>query len=147
MGSVETPEFKAFQASFGAWLMGSRTYEPFHEPAVDSFSGMGTSCRVFSKRQLRASGSSVTITSKSPAELVEELASLGIQRAWLMRGGRLASSFRSANLITESALGVIPVILGSGVPLFESTGQSTRLKLLESRAEPNEVVQWRYRAE
>ncbi len=146
-GSIDASEYEAFQASFGALLMGSRTYEPSLELGFDPFAGAGIPCWVFSKRQLPASSLLITVTSASPEEVVEELAARQITRAWLMGGGRLASSFRAANLIAEYSLGVIPVVLGAGIPLFESPGPPARLSLIESKAHPNGVVSLRYRVE
>jgi dihydrofolate reductase len=146
-GPVETSEFEAFEKSVDAVLVGSRTYEPVLAMVGDPFGRMGKPCWVFSKRDLPASGPSITITSASPEEVVGELSNRGIVRAWLMGGTRLASSFRAANLISEYSLGVIPVVLGAGVPLFESPGPPARLKLIESKPLPSGVVKLRYRVQ
>jgi dihydrofolate reductase len=140
-------DYEAFLESLGAVLIGSRSYEPALGSGGDPFGSMGKPCWVFSKRDLPASGPSVTVTSATPEEVVGELSARGIARAWLMGGTRLASSFRAANLISEYSLGVIPVVLGAGIPLFESPGLPARLKLIESKANPSGVVSLRYRVE
>jgi dihydrofolate reductase len=145
--SIDPSEYTAFLDSIDAIPVGSRTYEPALGISGDSFGSTGKPCWVFSKRDLPASGPSVTITSASPEEVVGELSNRGIARAWLMGGTRLASSFRAANLISEYSLGVIPVILGAGIPLFESPGPPARLKLIESKAYPIGKVSLRYRVE
>jgi dihydrofolate reductase len=99
--SIDPSEYKAFLESIDAVFMGSRTYEPTLGSGVDPFASMGKPCWVFSKRDLPASGPSVTVTSASPEEVVGELSTRGIARAWLMGGTRLATSFREANLISE----------------------------------------------
>ena len=114
-----------FMASIDALLMGSRTYEQ----TLRMGAGYGKSMPawVFSHRPL--SGKGVTITSTSPAEVVATLPQQGIRRAWLFGGGKLASSFLAAGLIDEISLGVMPVVLGSGVPLFDGGIRPTHLTL------------------
>ncbi len=39
---------------------------------------------------------------------------------WWMGGGELAREFFKADLVDELYLGVVPVLLGEGIPLFPS---------------------------
>jgi dihydrofolate reductase len=50
-----------------------------------------------------------------------------------MGGGKLASSFLAAGLIDELTLGLMPVVLGAGLPLFDGGLVPTRLALIESK--------------
>ena len=83
-------------------------------------------------------------TAREPADVVAEIAALGLRRAWLVGGGVLAAAFRSQGLITEYIVSVVPVILGAGIPLFASAGSAESLKLAESRSYPSGLVQLRY---
>jgi dihydrofolate reductase len=134
----------SFQDSIEAVILGSRSYEPALAFGGDPFGAMGRPCWVLSSRSLPSTGPLVTITPATPEDVVDEIASRGISRIWLMGGPRLATSFRRANLITEYELGVIPVVLGSGLPLLESPGPMSRLQLIESKAYSNGVVHLRY---
>ena len=145
--SGEDYGLSAFQDSVDALLMGSRTYEQVLGFGGDPMSSLGKPTWVFSGRDLPVAGPSVFLTSAGPIEVVDELAARGIGRAWLMGGLRLASSFRAASLISEYAIAVMPVLLGDGIPLFESPGPPARLKLVDSRTHPSGVVQLRYRVE
>jgi dihydrofolate reductase len=107
---------------------------------------LGKPCYVFSSRPLTSPNPHVKITADSPRPVVAELERRGIERAWHFGGARLFSSFRDAGLITEYSLGIVPVILGGGVPLFESPGPPAHLRLVESRAHPTGVLMVRYRA-
>src|SRR5262245_2002524 len=115
-----------FMASIDAVLMGSATYEK--SLALGGGYGSSTPCWVFSKRPL-AARKGITLTADEPTPVVASLPALGIRRAWLMGGGKLASSFLSAGLIDEISLGVMPVVLGSGIPLFASGIRPTHLEL------------------
>lgn len=116
-----------FMSSIDAVLMGSRTYEKALGMG-GGFGGKKTPCWVFSSRALPGKG--VTVTSASPAAVVSSLSERGIRRAWLMGGGKLASSFLAAGLIDEISLGLMPVLLGSGIPLFDGGIPATHLRLV-----------------
>ena len=120
----------AFMRSIDAVLMGSRTYEQALGMG-GRFGGKKTPCWVFSSRRLPGKG--ITVTADSPATVAAELTARGIRRAWLMGGGKLASSFLAAGLIDEISLGVMPVVLGSGIPLFDGGIAPTHLTLVERK--------------
>jgi dihydrofolate reductase len=118
-----------FMRSIDAVLMGSRTYEK----AMGMGGGFGgkTPTWVFSSRPLRGKG--ITVTAESPAAVVAQLNARGIRRAWLMGGGKLASSFLAAGLIDEISLGLMPVVLGGGIPVFDGGIPPTHLTLISTR--------------
>jgi len=120
-----------FMASIDAVLMGSLTYEKSLELGGGGL-GSKTPAWVFSKRPFKSTGSMI-VTSQDPGEVVASLRQRGIRRAWLMGGGKLASSFLAAGLIDELSLGVMPVVLGRGIPLFDGGIAATQLHLLESK--------------
>ena len=119
-----------FQKSIDAVVMGSLTYEKSLELGA-GFSGK-TPTWVFSRRPLKAKGKALTVTSDSPAAVAVEMSRRGIKRAWLMGGGKLAASFLVAGLIDEISLGLMPVVLGGGIPLFHGGIRPTHLTLIES---------------
>lgn len=99
---------------------------------------------VFSTRPLPAERADVTVTSKSPSEVAMELKALGLRRAWLVGGAKLAASFRAAGLVTELIVSVIPVVLGAGIPLFDGPGPAENLKLVDTKTFANGIAQLRY---
>jgi dihydrofolate reductase len=48
---------------------------------------------------------------------------------WIAGGGGLATSFADAGLLDELVVGVVPVMLASGKPLFTGRLTSSRLSL------------------
>ena len=120
----------AFMRSIDAVLMGSRTYEQALRMG-GRFGSKKTPCWVFSSRQLP--GKSITVTADPPSLVAAALTARGIRRAWLMGGGKLASSFLAAGLIDQITLGVMPVVLGSGIPLFDGGIAPTHLTLVERK--------------
>ncbi|MGI9518836.1 MAG: dihydrofolate reductase family protein [Pirellulaceae bacterium] len=91
--------FVEFEASIDGLIMGSSTYEKSIELAP--WSGGDKPCWVFSLRNLQPVASSVIITSNTPEQVSDEMYERGIRRAWFMGGGKLASSFRRFDLLTE----------------------------------------------
>lgn len=123
---------REFMASIDAVLMGRATYEKSLELG-DPGTGSATPSWVFASSGRHASRGKMTVTPASPAEIVAALPGMGIGRAWLMGGGKLASSFLAAGLIDEVVLGVMPVVLGAGIPLFAGGIGATPLRLVESK--------------
>lgn len=130
-----------FMKSIDGVLMGSRTYEKALE--MGGFMGPSKPCWVFSKRQLPGKGA-VHITPESPREVVASLSKHGVRRAWLMGGGTLASSFLEEGLIDEVSIALMPVVLGSGVPLFGPLRRFASFRLIESRTYKGDALGLRY---
>ena len=118
-----------FFRSIDAVLMGSATYEK--SLAMGGGFGSKMPTWIFSSRPLKAK--SATVTSESPATVVATLNARGIKRAWLMGGGQLASSFLKAGLIDEISFGLMPVVLGTGIPVFAGGIEPTHLTLAERK--------------
>ena len=70
----------------------------------------------------------------------------GLKRVWLMGGGKLAASFRMDGLITSYMIAVIPIVLGSGIPLFASSSRQDELRLTHTNAYKSGIVQLCYEA-
>jgi dihydrofolate reductase len=131
------------QSSVDALLMGRYTYE--FALQLGHWPSPNTPSWVFTHRHLRLLHPSITLTSQTPAEVIELLAARGVRRAWLMGGGQLATSFRRAGLISRFVISIFPVILGSGIPLFAPTASpQDPLRLIEAKPFPSGIVQLSY---
>lgn len=130
-------------SSSEALLLGSHTYE--FALKLGQWPSPDKPSWVFTRRDLRLLHPSITLTSQSPAEVIEMLRRRGLRRAWLMGGGELATSFRSAGLISRFIISIFPVILGSGIPLFAPTrSREDCLRLLEAKPFASGIVQLTY---
>ena len=74
---------------------------------------------------------SVKIISETAGEFVRNLKKEAGKDICLMGGGLLARSLFAENLVNETGLGVHPVLLGSGIPLFSEIGKQINLELIE----------------
>ena len=77
-------------------------------------------------------------------QLIENLKSQPGKNIWLYGGSGLITTFLNLNLVDEFSLGVYPVILGAGNPLFKEIKQRVKLNLLEAKSSISGVVELRY---
>jgi dihydrofolate reductase len=137
--------YRDFYASVDAVLMGSATYEHILRHAAWPYAGKP--CWVFSRqrRYAKSSNTDITFTGASPEHITEEIKGLGVKRAWIVGGGKLAASFRERGLITAYGIGIVPAILGGGIPLVAAKGTLEKLALTGCQTYPDGVVMLWYR--
>jgi dihydrofolate reductase len=115
--------------SFDAWPYGGKPVIVLgsHPPAIPS-----------------AVAATVSASRETPRALVERLSARGMRRLYI-DGGLTIQSFLREGLIEELTITVIPLLLGSGRPLFGRLPREIRLELLSSRSYDCGFVQSRYR--
>jgi len=140
--SGEDYDYAAFYESVDAMIMGRITYE--------QMLGFGTwpyankRSWVLSSNALATSHPDIAPTSETPAALARRLAAQGHRRVWLVGGAITAAGFERERLITDYIVTVIPLLLGQGRPLIDSTLEPRRLTLAETRRFSNNVLQLHY---
>jgi dihydrofolate reductase len=138
--------FATFFAGVGAFAMGATTYEWVlqHESLLDNPGKWAEYYQdvpswVFTHRELPPiPGVRMEFVSGDVRPVHEAMtAAAGGKNLWVVGGGELAASFADAGLLDELILGVAPVTLGAGAPVFPRRLPSTRLSLsaLERRGE------------
>ena len=142
--SAEDEDAGKLHASIDALLLGSHTYE--FALKLGQWPSPDKPSWVFTKRDLPVLHPSITLTSHSPSEVLDDLTKRGFRKAWLMGGGELAASFHASGLISEYIISIFPVLLGSGIPLLapHSCTQDT-LSLVTSKPFKSGIVQLTYR--
>lgn len=88
-------------------------------------------------------GAAVEALSLAPAELAEHLGAAGVEHVYV-DGGVTIQRFLAADLIDELTITKIPILLGSGLPLFGPLPRDVRLTHLATRAWDNGFVQSKY---
>lgn len=76
-------------------------------------------------------------------ELAERLYSEGVKHIWV-DGGSTISQFLDLQLVDEMTLSVIPIVLGSGLPLFHTIGKEIPCRLVSSQSYRSGLVQQHY---
>ncbi len=77
------------------------------------------------------------------ADLLTKLHKDGIQHVWI-DGGSTISQFLSSQMVDMMTLSIIPVILGSGIPLFNVIDKEIPCRAISSQTYPSGLVQLRY---
>lgn len=115
---------KTFEATAGQWDGGAM-------PGMQSF--------VFSRTLPPATRKGVTITADDPAQVVAGLKQQDGKDIWLYGGGELFRSLLDASVVDTVEIAVIPVLLGSGVPLVPA-GSHARLTLADHKVLPDSGI-------
>ena len=83
------------------------------------------------------------IASAEPHELVAKLAAEGAEHVYV-DGGVTIQQFLRAGLIDELILSRMPVLIGSGIPLFAELNPDVQLDHVETKEFPSGLVQSKY---
>ncbi len=86
----------------------------------------------------------VRFSNYSPMGAMKALAGENMRRIYI-DGGQVVQSFLRDGLITDMVITTVPVLIGSGRPLFGALTQDIDLKLVSSRSFPSGLVQSTYR--
>ncbi|MEV4783104.1 dihydrofolate reductase family protein [Burkholderia sp. LMU1-1-1.1] len=86
----------------------------------------------------------VRFSSLSPVETMRALTEQNLRRIYV-DGGQVVQSFLRGGLIEDMVVTTVPVLIGSGRPLFGALPQDVDLTLVSSRAFPSGLVQTTYR--
>ncbi len=82
----------------------------------------------------------------SPAELIQRLAMRGATHLYV-DGGKTIQGFLEAGLLDQIIITWVPILIGSGIPLFGRLPEDVRLIHLETHHYPSGFVQSRYEVE
>lgn len=137
-------DFGAFFSAFDTVLLGRGTFEKsraMHGGGGGSMPGM--TAIVFSKTLRPADFPDTTIASDAVAT-VKELKNKPGKDIWLMGGGGLFRSLLEAGLVDAVEVSVVPVLLGSGIPLLPGNYKSFGLSLVSNSALPSGIVMLTY---
>ena len=99
---------------------------------------------VFSRRWKPGERKGFTVVNEPLAGFVRKLRKKAGKHIFLMGGGQLGRSFLQADLVDELFLGVVPVLLGAGIPAFPAGFPQRDFKLTECKQYSNGSVALRY---
>ncbi len=135
--------YSAFYRTLGAVIIGRRTYEQALGFGEWPYEGVTT---VVISRQSPdvPEGKAIEVYNGDVTALVQRLKGQSDKDIWLVGGSEVAAAFWRADLIDTLILTIIPVILGSGVPLSRGSEPSRALVLDRVTPYPNGLVQLRY---
>lgn len=132
-------DWAAFMNRFDTILMGRRTYEIAVDQQSDA-SPPNISTYVFSRTLRSEDHPNVHIINNDVSRVVGDLRQAAGKDIWLMGGGVLFRSLLEAALVDGVEVGVVPILLGQGLPLLPTVPASTRLTLAGTKTYPSGIV-------
>jgi len=132
--------FNDFFGSIDALVLGKNTYEKVMTFPKWPYSGKRV---IVLSKSLTSVMPEAELFSGNASDLAAKLHTDGIQHVWI-DGGLTISHFLQSGLVDKMTLTIIPVILGSGIPLFNPLSSEILCKLSSSQGYPSGLVQLTY---
>ena len=120
-------DWGAFMKRFDTVLMGRKTYDVTR---AQGGGGSGHRTFVFSRTLNPSDHPDVTVVAGDPAKALRRLREEPGKDIWLMGGGVLFRQLLDAGEVDVVEVGLIPVLLGGGIPLLPQGGASVKLRLV-----------------
>ena len=142
--------YERFYEDVGALVSGSTTYEFIldHMTEDSEWPYEGKPYWVLSSRDLPVPDGEevdVRIVNAKVADLHDEMiTAAGERNLWVVGGGNVASQFADEGLLDEVLVTVVPVVLGTGKPLFDKRLPGGPMQLMGTRAFDTGMVELRY---
>ena len=143
-GGGEPHGYDEFMATVDALVIGRKTFETVL--TFDAWPYGSKPVVVLSARpaELTAPGGAVCeMMAGTPHEIVTRLGQRGMRHLYV-DGGVTIQGFLEAGLIQRLIITRIPVLLGSGIPLFGYLSHDIRLEHVATRSYPSGMVQSEY---
>jgi dihydrofolate reductase len=131
-------DFGALFKEFDTLVMGRRTYDVLAAPGGYGIMP-GFEVVVFSRTLPPSARAGLAIVNDDPRMVVAALKEKPGRDIWLFGGGILFRSLLDAGLVDSVELTVMPVLLGSGIPLLPP-GETTNLVLVDQKTLPNSGI-------
>lgn len=124
-------------------IMGRKTYDVARKMG-GSF-GPGMEYYVFSQHLKPGERQGVSFVRGPVSRFIANLRKRPGKDIWLMGGGLLARDFLKADLVDEIYLGIVPVLIGTGLPLFPPGFPQREFQLVESKTFSRGLIAVRYK--
>jgi dihydrofolate reductase len=135
-------DFTAIFSQFDTILVGRRTFDGMVAAGRASVPGMKTI--VFSRTLRQEDHPEVAIVMDGQREAVAALKAGPGKDIWLFGGGSLFRSLAEAGLVDTVEVGIVPILLGAGVPLLPGLENRIKLSLTAHRVHRSGIVSLEY---
>jgi dihydrofolate reductase len=110
-----------------------------------SFTGSSMKNYVFSRSKPSFEHAGLVLINQSPASFIRQLRKQPGKDIWHMGGGELAREFLKDDLIDELHLGVVPTLLGEGIPAFPRGFPQREFALVENKTYSKGLIVLKYK--
>jgi dihydrofolate reductase len=125
-------DFAEMFSRFDTLLIGRKTFEAMAQMGGGEGSMPGVTSFVISRTMNQADHPRITIE-PDVAALVARLKAEPGKDIWLFGGGQLFRSMLDAGLVDGVDVGIVPVLLGQGIPLLPARAARAKLRLRNRR--------------
>lgn len=132
--------FDRFLSDIDLVAMGRSTYDVIKDMPELPYGGRPV--HVFTTKEL-GPREGFAFYARTPAEAVARWETDGVRHVYV-DGGMLISQFLEAGLVDDLTITTVPLLLGSGKPLFHRIAASTPLRLVDTHAFASGMLQVRY---
>ena len=134
-----------FLKTIDCYVMGSRTYELAVELSKSYGWAYGDKPTiVVTNRKLSAHHQNIEFYSGDLGKLVNEQLRIRFRNVWVVGGAMLTKDFIRQKLANEIRITILPIILGDGLLFFDHIGQEQVLRLKDTTAYKNGMVELCY---
>ena len=133
----------SFFAGVDTAIMGRKTYDVAQ--AMGGWYGPKMDVYVMSRTLPAGERNGYTFTHQTPEALVAQIRKNKGKDIWMMGGGELVREFLKADLIDELYIGVVPVLLGEGLPLFPGGFPQRDFALTENKTFSKGLISLKYK--
>lgn len=136
-------DWNAFMVRFDTVLMGRRSYEAsLAMPGGGMMPGLRT--YVITRTLKQEDHPNVTIISGDVAAALVAIRQTSGKEIWLFGGGNLFQSLLQLGEVDKIEVGLVPKLLGRGIPFLPGLDQITRLELAETHRYPSGIMMLTY---
>jgi len=124
-------DFGALFKDFDTALLGRKSYEAAHRQDGGGVPS-GMEVYVFSRTLRQSDCPDVTVSDRAEETLTALKKKAG-KDIWLYGGGSLFRSFLELGMVDSVEVGIVPILLGGGLPLLPSPATLSNLRLTKHR--------------
>lgn len=135
--------YAAFLETIDTTLMGYRTYEVVLG-LEETFPYANLTNYVFTRSTTRGEAPYVTFITEDWLPFIHSLKQQPGKGIWLIGGGQLNAAFLQEKCIDELIIHVMPVVLGSGISLFQGLTEKHTFQLTRTKSYSNGVLELKY---
>ena len=137
---------EAFLETIDCYVMGSRTYETAlgFEARGFGWSYGSKPTFVLTRRELPRTRDTVEFCAGDLAQLVNGRLRPAFHSIWVVGGGLVCSECLRLGLADDVRYSILPILIGDGIPFFETLDRDIPLHLGEVRAHRNGMVELWY---
>jgi dihydrofolate reductase len=134
-----------FFAGVDIAVMGRKTFDVAAKMGGSGAFESSMASYVFSRSLPPGERDGLTFVNENPETFIARIRKRPGKNIWLMGGGELARDFLKADLVDELYLGVVPVLLGEGIPLFPSGFPQRDVALVENKTYSKGLIALKYK--